>query len=99
MAAVRPGGDRRGRDILAQRGQDLRPGLDHRMTLTFSAAVDVTGTPRLKIDMYPAHWGEKWASYDGDSGMASVTLPHQGGGAEFLHLGHRRAHEHAHTAT
>ena len=31
-----------------------------RVTLTFNEAVDVTGTPRLKIDMDPAHWGQKW---------------------------------------
>ena len=30
-----------------------------RITLTFSETVNVTGTPRLKIDMDPAEWGEK----------------------------------------
>ena len=38
-----------------------------RVTLTFSEAVEVTGAPRLKIDMDPADWGEKWAVYDSGS--------------------------------
>ncbi|MDE2688446.1 MAG: SwmB domain-containing protein [Chloroflexota bacterium] len=47
-----------------------------RVTLTFSEEVDVTGAPRLKIDMDPAHWGEKLASYAGGSGTASLTFTH-----------------------
>ena len=47
-----------------------------RVTLTFSEKVDVTGRPRLKIDMDPAHWGEKWASYASGSGTASLTFTH-----------------------
>ena len=46
------------------------------VTLTFSEAVDVTGTPRLKIDMDPAEWGEKWAGYQSGSGTASLTFAH-----------------------
>ena len=48
-----------------------------RLTLTFSEAVDVTGTPRLKIDMDPAHWGEKWATYESGSGATSLTFVHE----------------------
>ena len=46
------------------------------VTLTFSEAVTVTGSPRLKIDMDPAHWGEKWASYASGSGTDSLTFTH-----------------------
>ena len=46
------------------------------ITLTFSGAANVSGTPRLKIDMDPADWGEKWASYQGGSGTASLTFTH-----------------------
>ena len=47
-----------------------------RVTLTFSEKVDVTGTPRLKIDMDPAHWGEKLASYTGGTGTTDITFAH-----------------------
>ena len=47
-----------------------------RITLTFSEMVNVTGTPRLKIDMDPAEWGEKWAAYEGGSGTDSLTFTH-----------------------
>ena len=47
-----------------------------RVTVTFSAAVDVSGAPRLKIDMDPAEWGEKWARYEGGTGTASLTFAH-----------------------
>ena len=47
-----------------------------RVTLTFSEAVTVTGSPRLKIDMDPAHWGEKWAGYVSGSGTTSLTFAH-----------------------
>ena len=33
-----------------------------RVRVDFVDPVEVTGTPRLKIDMDPAEWGEKWAS-------------------------------------
>ena len=46
------------------------------VTLTFSENVDVTGTPRLKIDMDPAEWGEKWAAYQSGSGTATLTFTH-----------------------
>ncbi|MDE0189674.1 MAG: SwmB domain-containing protein, partial [bacterium] len=51
-----------------------------RITLTFTELqVDVDtsgGTPRLKIDMDPAEWGEKWASYESGSGTHSLTFAH-----------------------
>ena len=47
-----------------------------RVTLTFSERVNVTGSPRLKIDMDPAEWGEKQASYHSGSGTAGLTFAH-----------------------
>ena len=44
------------------------------ITLTFDETVNVTGTPRLKIDMDPAGWGTKWAGYASGSGTASLTF-------------------------
>ena len=44
--------------------------------VTFDEAVDVTGSPRLKIDMDPAEWGEKWASYESGSGTSSLIFAH-----------------------
>ncbi|MDE2969718.1 MAG: fibronectin type III domain-containing protein, partial [Chloroflexota bacterium] len=46
------------------------------VTLTFSEAVAVTGTPQLAIDMDPAHWGTKWAAYHGGSGSTRLTFTH-----------------------
>ncbi len=46
------------------------------VTLTFSEAVDVTGTPRLKIKMDP-NYGEKWATYESGSGTTSLTFTHE----------------------
>lgn len=48
-----------------------------RVMLTFSQAVDVTGAPRLKIDMDPADWGEKWVGYESGGGTASLTFAHE----------------------
>ena len=48
-----------------------------RVTVTFSETVDVTGAPRLKIDMDPAYWGEKWAAYESGTGTASLTFAHE----------------------
>ena len=47
-----------------------------RVTLTFSEAVDLTGSPQLKIDMDPADWGEKWAGYESGDGTDSLTFAH-----------------------
>ncbi len=59
-------------------GDDDTYGLDDviRITLTFSEAMDVTGTPQLKIDMDPAEWGEKLAAYASGGGTASLTFTH-----------------------
>ena len=46
------------------------------VTVTFSEAVAVSGTPQLKIDMDPAEWGEKWAGYQSGSGTAALTFTH-----------------------
>ena len=48
-----------------------------RIRVTFSDAVSVTGSPRLKIDMDPADWGEKWAHYESGSGTSALTFAHQ----------------------
>ena len=47
-----------------------------RVRLTFSEAVDVTGTPRLKIKMDP-NYGEKWATYESGSGTTVLTFTHE----------------------
>ena len=47
-----------------------------RIGLAFSEPVDVTGRPSLAIDMDPADWGTKWATYAGGSGTASLTFTH-----------------------
>ncbi|MDE2639729.1 MAG: hypothetical protein OXI03_04005, partial [Chloroflexota bacterium] len=57
-------------------GATYGPGETIRVTLTFSEAVNVSGTPRLKIDMASAEWGEKWAAYASGSGTASLTFAH-----------------------
>ena len=46
------------------------------VTLTFSEAVNVTGTPRLSIDMDPAEWGEKQAAYDSGTGTTRLIFIH-----------------------
>ncbi|WP_419930307.1 SwmB domain-containing protein [Candidatus Poriferisocius sp.] len=48
-----------------------------RIRVTFSEAVDVSGTPTLGIDMDPAHWGRKDATYASGSGTAELTFNHQ----------------------
>lgn len=64
--------------IVSDAGDDDTYVLDDviRIRVTFSAAVDVTGTPRLKIDMDQAAWGEKWAKYTSGSGSASLIFSH-----------------------
>ena len=67
-----------GVEVSSTPGADQTYALDEtiRVTLTFSEAVDVTGSPQLKIDMDPADWGEKWAAYESGSGTASLTFAH-----------------------
>ena len=45
-----------------------------RVTLTLSESVNVTGTPRLQIDLDPADGGEKWADYSGGSGTRKLEF-------------------------
>ena len=47
-----------------------------RVRVDFSEAVAVSGAPRLKIDMDPAHWGTKEARYEGGGGTAALTFTH-----------------------
>ena len=47
-----------------------------RIRATFSEAVNVTGSPGLSIDMSPAAWGTKRASYAGGSGTSSLIFAH-----------------------
>ena len=66
-------------DLVSDAGEDDTYGLGDRIRVqvTFSEAVSVTGAPRLKIDMDPAHWGAKWAAYEAGSGTASLTFAYQ----------------------
>ena len=67
-----------GVSVVSGAGADKTYGLGDtiRVRVTFGETVEVTGTPRLKIDMDPAHWGEKWASYESGSGGNSLTFVH-----------------------
>ena len=47
-----------------------------RVRVGFSEPVEVSGVPRLAIDMDPAEWGQKWASYESGTGTASLTFSH-----------------------
>ena len=65
-------------EITSDAGDDNAYGLGDviRITVTFSEAVNVTGAPRLKIDMDPAEWGEKQAGYRSGNGTANLTFGH-----------------------
>ena len=60
-----------GSDATYARGETIR------VTVTFSEAVDVTGTPVLAIDMDPARWGRKRAAYESGSGTAALVFAHE----------------------
>ena len=47
-----------------------------RISVTLSETMDVMGAPQLKIDMDPAEWGEKWASYASGSGTTTLVFAH-----------------------
>ena len=66
-------------EVVSDAGEDRTYALGERIRIgvTFSAAVDVTGAPRLKIDMDPADWGEKWAGYQRGGGTATLTFVHE----------------------
>ncbi len=65
-------------EVVSDAGEDDTYALGEtiRVRLTFSEAVDVTRAPRLKIDMDPAHWGEKWVAYESGDGTDSLTFAH-----------------------
>ena len=65
-----------GVEVVSDSGQDdtYLLGDTIRVRLAFSEAVKVTGTPRLAIDMDPAEWGRKEASYEGATGTAALAL-------------------------
>ena len=49
-----------------------------RVTLTFSEAVNVTGTPRLKISWFQnGDDEERWANYESGSGTTSLTFAYE----------------------
>ena len=67
--------------VISDAGADQTYGLGDtihvRVTFVGPVEVDTTGgTPRLKIDMDPADWGEKWAAYASGSGTNSLTFTH-----------------------
>ena len=67
-----------GVSVVSSAGADKTYGDGDRIEVraTFDGPVDVTGTPRIKIDMDPAHWGEKWAVYEEGGGTTSLTFVH-----------------------
>ena len=46
------------------------------ISVTFDRAVNVTGAPRIAIDMDPADWGEKQAAYHSGGGTTTLTFTH-----------------------
>ena len=67
-----------GVSVASGAGADKTYGLGDtiRVQVHFVETVEVTGTPRLKIDMDPADWGEKWASYESGSGTRTLIFAH-----------------------
>ncbi len=57
-------------------GDTYRLGETIRFTVTFDEAVTVTGATTLAIDMDPADWGTKYASYEAGSGTRTLTFAH-----------------------
>ena len=51
--------------------------------LTFQKAVNVTGTPRLKIDLDRAAGGERWADYAGGAGTKTLEFAYTVVDADF----------------
>ncbi len=64
--------------VVSDAGSDDTYGMGDviRVAVTFDAAVTVTGTPGISIDMDPAAWGEKRAAYESGSGTATLTFAH-----------------------
>ena len=65
-------------NLVSTAGPDKTYGLGDviRVRVTWENAVTVTGTPRLAIDMDPAEWGTKHATYESGSGAKSLTFAH-----------------------
>ena len=61
--------------VVSDAGGDRTYGLGDtiRVRVTFDRAVDVTGSPRVKIKMDP-RWGEFWAGYASGGGTAALTF-------------------------
>ena len=70
VTAVAVVSDPRGGDTYA-RGEVIR------VRVTFSEAVEVTGVPTLTIDMDPAYWGAKQATYVSGTGTAELVFAHE----------------------
>ncbi len=68
-----------GVEVVSDAGEDATYGLGEtvRVRLSFSEAVEVEGAPQLKIDMDPAHWGQKWAVYESGSGTADLVFAYE----------------------
>ena len=67
-----------GVSVVSDPGADDTYGLDDtiRVRATFTEAVEVTGTPRLKIKMDPGY-GEKWAAYADGGGTSSLAFTYK----------------------
>ena len=65
--------------VVSRAGSDNTYGADDyiRVRVTFSQPVTVTGSPQIDIDMDPAHWGTKQASYESGSGSRSLIFAHR----------------------
>ena len=68
-----------GVEVTSDAGDDATYALGEaiEVTVRFSEAVDVTGTPGLAIDMDPASWGRKRAAYARGSGTAALVFAHE----------------------
>ncbi len=68
-----------GVEVVSDAGDDAtyRLGETIRVRLSFSEAVEVEGAPQLRIDMDPAHWGQKWAVYESGSGTADLVFSYE----------------------
>ena len=66
-------------EVVSDAGDDATYGLGEtiRVRLSFSEAVEVEGSPQLRIDMDPAHWGQKWAVYESGSGTADLVFAYE----------------------
>ncbi len=69
-------------EVVSDAGSDATYALGEaiRVTLTFDEAAEVDtegGAPRLKLDMDPADWGEKWASYESGTGTTALTFAYR----------------------